>query len=153
MKIFRNPWIEMSSEQFSLIDQVKTYPEMHSLCLLICLGEISLAGCVRAWPRKIRKFHENSNFLERCQGASRKLLGCLGSFLECFWVSRSDFRMFRKTRKKLEIRTFFLIFFTFWMIRRVDFFGIFGFSTESDGVSLRECFFHIRNVIRQQEWM
>ena len=36
-------------------------------------------------------FHEISTFLESSQAASRKLLGCVGSVLECLRVPRDDF--------------------------------------------------------------
>ena len=33
MKISQNLWVQLTAEQFSYLDQVKTYPGMHSLCL------------------------------------------------------------------------------------------------------------------------
>ena len=49
---------------------------------------------------KNRDFHEILSFLESCREASRKLLGCLESVLECFRVSRNDFWTPKKSSKK-----------------------------------------------------
>ena len=39
--IAQNLWIQLTPDQFSLLDEVKTYPEMHPLCRIYSLGESS----------------------------------------------------------------------------------------------------------------
>ena len=51
---------------------------------------------------KSEHFHEISTFLESRQGASRKLLGYVGSVLECLRVSRGDFWISLKLDKNVE---------------------------------------------------
>ena len=59
-------------------------------------------------PPTNRDFHEISTFRETSREGSGKLLGCLGSVLECLRVSSNDFRMSIRSRQKV---VFFEIFF------------------------------------------
>ena len=54
-------------------------------------------------PPKNQDFHEISTFRETSREGSGKLLGCLGSVLECLRVSRNDFRTSIGIRKHVEI--------------------------------------------------
>ena len=53
--------------------------------------------------QKNRDFHEISTFLETCPEGSGKLLGRLGSVLECLRVSRNDFLVSIRSRKHVEM--------------------------------------------------
>ena len=52
---------------------------------------------------KNRDFHEISTFRETSREGSGKLLGCLGSVLECLRVSRNDFLVSIRSRKHVEM--------------------------------------------------
>ena len=109
MKIAQNLWIRLTPEQFSHLPQVISYPGMHSLCLSMRFRKSCTQESVFFMTPKNRDFHEISSFLESCREASRKLLGCLESVLECFRVSRNDFWTPKKIEKMTKIRVFFAI--------------------------------------------
>ena len=77
-----------------------------SVVSILFPGGISLRSKDFFMTPKSRDFHEISSFLESCREASRKLLGCLESVLECFRVSRNDFWTPKNVRKMSGISIF-----------------------------------------------
>ena len=64
MKISQNQSVQLSPEQFSCLDQLKSYPGMYSLCLSMRFRKSSTEIYVFAWLNKHRDFHDFLIFLE-----------------------------------------------------------------------------------------
>ena len=87
MIIAQNLCVRLAPDQFFYLRQVKTYPEMHPLCLSMRFRKsCQAAKYFFVSQKQQRDFHKKLTFLEIFWEASRSLLGCVRSSRKRFRV-------------------------------------------------------------------
>ena len=67
MTISQNPWIRLTSKQFSPLRGVKTYPEIDLLCQSMRFRTIPLEECICWWPEKVENFMKSDHWWALCR--------------------------------------------------------------------------------------